>query len=112
MAGTERESPIRVLLVDDHAVVRAGLRLFLADLWCGRDLHSLDARYQALVPLSQGPSLSALPGRPRGPLRAAPGIGDRLRFAQPQPLTTLATPFVTMPCICAPKRPVRTTRPA
>jgi DNA-binding NarL/FixJ family response regulator len=32
MAGTERESPIRVLLVDDHAVVRAGLRLFLADL--------------------------------------------------------------------------------
>ena len=31
MIETERESPIRVLLVDDHAVVRAGLRLFLAD---------------------------------------------------------------------------------
>jgi DNA-binding NarL/FixJ family response regulator len=31
MIATERESPIRVLLVDDHAVVRAGLRLFLAD---------------------------------------------------------------------------------
>ena len=31
MIATEKESPIRVLLVDDHAVVRAGLRLFLAD---------------------------------------------------------------------------------
>ena len=31
MIETERESHIRVLLVDDHAVVRAGLRLFLAD---------------------------------------------------------------------------------
>jgi DNA-binding NarL/FixJ family response regulator len=31
MIEIERESPIRVLLVDDHAVVRAGLRLFLAD---------------------------------------------------------------------------------
>ena len=31
MRETERESHIRVLLVDDHAVVRAGLRLFLAD---------------------------------------------------------------------------------
>src|SRR5919198_154328 len=31
MVETARESPIRVLLVDDHAVVRAGLRLFLAD---------------------------------------------------------------------------------
>ena len=31
MIATERQSPIRVLLVDDHAVVRAGLRLFLAD---------------------------------------------------------------------------------
>src|SRR5437763_6080810 len=31
MREIERESHIRVLLVDDHAVVRAGLRLFLAD---------------------------------------------------------------------------------
>ena len=31
MIAAEKESPIRVLLVDDHAVVRAGLRLFLAD---------------------------------------------------------------------------------
>ena len=31
MIETKRESRIRVLLVDDHAVVRAGLRLFLAD---------------------------------------------------------------------------------
>ena len=31
MVETARESRIRVLLVDDHAVVRAGLRLFLAD---------------------------------------------------------------------------------
>ena len=31
MIETKRESHIRVLLVDDHAVVRAGLRLFLAD---------------------------------------------------------------------------------
>ena len=31
MIATERQSPIRVLLVDDHAVVRAGLHLFLAD---------------------------------------------------------------------------------
>jgi DNA-binding NarL/FixJ family response regulator len=31
MREAERESPVRVLLVDDHAVVRAGLRLFLTD---------------------------------------------------------------------------------
>ena len=56
MIETERESHIRVLLVDDHAVVRAGLRLFLADqadlevVGEADDGASAVARAQELVP--------------------------------------------------------------
>jgi DNA-binding NarL/FixJ family response regulator len=53
---TEKQSHIRVLLVDDHAVVRAGLRLFLADqadlevVGEAEDGASAVARAQELVP--------------------------------------------------------------
>ena len=56
MIETERESHIRVLLVDDHAVVRVGLRLFLADqadlevVGEADDGASAVARAQELVP--------------------------------------------------------------
>jgi len=56
MIETERESHIRVLLVDDHAVVRAGLRLFLVDqadlevVGEADDGASAVARAQELVP--------------------------------------------------------------
>jgi len=56
MREIERESHIRVLLVDDHAVVRAGLRLFLADqadlevVGEADDGASAVARAQELVP--------------------------------------------------------------
>jgi len=56
MIETERECHIRVLLVDDHAVVRAGLRLFLADqadlevVGEADDGASAVARAQELVP--------------------------------------------------------------
>ena len=56
MIETERGSRIRVLLVDDHAVVRAGLRLFLADqadlevVGEAGDGASAVARAQELVP--------------------------------------------------------------
>ena len=56
MIETERKSRIRVLLVDDHAVVRAGLRLFLADqadlevVGEADDGASAVARAQELVP--------------------------------------------------------------
>ena len=56
MREIERESHVRVLLVDDHAVVRAGLRLFLADqadlevVGEADDGASAVARAQELVP--------------------------------------------------------------
>ena len=56
MIETKRESRIRVLLVDDHAVVRAGLRLFLADqpdlevVGEAEDGASAVARAQELLP--------------------------------------------------------------
>ena len=56
MIETKRECHIRVLLVDDHAVVRAGLRLFLADqadlevVGEADDGASAVARAQELVP--------------------------------------------------------------
>ena len=56
MIEIERECHIRVLLVDDHAVVRAGLRLFLADqadlevVGEADDGASAVARAQELVP--------------------------------------------------------------
>ena len=30
--STKRQSPIRILIIEDHAIVRAGLRMLLVDM--------------------------------------------------------------------------------
>ena len=54
---TRREGPVRVMLVDDHAVVRAGYRRLLADeadLAVVAEHADADAAYAALVGLPDG----------------------------------------------------------